>query len=42
MCGIAGVVSRAGRPLRHAADAPAMREQLVHRGPDGGGRRPPT
>ena len=36
MCGITGVVSLAGRPLRHAADAPRMREQLVHRGPDGG------
>jgi asparagine synthase (glutamine-hydrolysing) len=37
MCGITGVVSRTGRPLRHAGDAPLMREELVHRGPDGGG-----
>ena len=37
MCGIAGVASRTGAPLRHP-DAPArMRETLVHRGPDGAG-----
>lgn len=37
MCGIAGVASRTGRPLRHP-DAPArMRDTLAHRGPDGAG-----
>ena len=37
MCGIAGVVSRTGRPLRHPDAPPRMRETLVHRGPDGAG-----
>jgi len=37
MCGIAGVVSRTGRPLLHPDAPPRMRETLAHRGPDGAG-----
>jgi len=35
MCGIFGVVSLAGRPLRHSDRLPAMAATLAHRGPDG-------
>jgi asparagine synthase (glutamine-hydrolysing) len=35
MCGIFGVVSLAGRPLRHPGCLPAMAAALAHRGPDG-------
>ena len=37
MCGIAGVVSLQGAPLRHPGAPERMRETLVHRGPDGAG-----
>jgi asparagine synthase (glutamine-hydrolysing) len=37
MCGIAGVVSLHGAPLRHPEAPERMRETLVHRGPDGAG-----
>jgi asparagine synthase (glutamine-hydrolysing) len=37
MCGIAGVASRGGAPLRHPEAPARMRETLVHRGPDGAG-----
>jgi asparagine synthase (glutamine-hydrolysing) len=37
MCGIAGVVSRTGAPLRFPNALPEMRERLAHRGPDGAG-----
>ncbi len=37
MCGICGVVSLAGRPLRHPYATSRMRETLIHRGPDGAG-----
>src|SRR5690348_2616071 len=33
MCGIAGIVARAGRPVA-AADLEALGETLAHRGPD--------
>src|SRR4029077_18077266 len=35
MCGIFGVVSLAGRPLRHPGCLSAMAAALAHRGPDG-------
>jgi asparagine synthase (glutamine-hydrolysing) len=35
MCGIFGVVSLAGRPLRHPGCLAAMAAALAHRGPDG-------
>ena len=35
MCGITGVVSRTGAPLRFPDALPTMRETLAHRGPDG-------
>src|SRR5690242_5151670 len=35
MCGIFGVVSLTGRPLRHPDLLPAMALSLAHRGPDG-------
>ncbi|HTY06339.1 MAG TPA: asparagine synthase (glutamine-hydrolyzing) [Gemmatimonadales bacterium] len=35
MCGIFGVVSLAGRPLRHPGCLPEMAAALAHRGPDG-------
>jgi asparagine synthase (glutamine-hydrolysing) len=37
MCGITGVVSRTGAPLRFPEALPRMREMLAHRGPDGAG-----
>jgi len=37
MCGICGAVSRHGAGLRHPHAPAAMRETLVHRGPDGAG-----
>ncbi len=37
MCGITGVVSRTGAPLRFPDALPKMRETLEHRGPDGAG-----
>ncbi len=37
MCGICGVVSRKGAPLRHPGAPETMRETLIHRGPDGAG-----
>ena len=37
MCGITGVVSRTGAPLRFPDALPKMRETLAHRGPDGAG-----
>src|SRR5690348_5564222 len=35
MCGIFGVVSLQGRPLRHPERLGAMAASLAHRGPDG-------
>jgi asparagine synthase (glutamine-hydrolysing) len=37
MCGICGVASRTGAPLRFARALPRMSETLAHRGPDGAG-----
>jgi asparagine synthase (glutamine-hydrolysing) len=37
MCGIYGMIQRSGAPLHAPAAATAMRQSLVHRGPDGHG-----
>src|SRR5882672_2586747 len=37
MCGICGVVSAGGAPIRFPDALPRMRESLAHRGPDGAG-----